>query len=179
MLTMNLKLKLIVPLFCLFTLITAGQEGLPIYTDYLTDNYYLIHPSMAGVANCAKIRLTARQQWFGQDDAPKLLTLSANGRIGESNSGIGAIFYADKNGYHSQTGAYVTYAHHILFSRSELDLNMLSFGLSAGAIQYKLDETAFLDEGFDPIIAGIEQSATEFNLDFGFSYQFKINKKFT
>ena len=171
MLTMNLKLKLIVPLFCLFTLITAGQEGLPIYTDYLTDNYYLIHPSMAGVANCAKIRLTARQQWFGQDDAPKLLTLSANGRIGESNSGIGAIFYADKNGYHSQTGAYVTYAHHILFSRSELDLNMLSFGLSAGAIQYKLDETAFLDEGFDPIIAGIEQSATEFNLDFGFSYQ--------
>lgn len=168
---MNLKLKLIVPFFFFFTLLAKGQEGLPIYTDYLTDNYYLIHPSMAGVANCAKIRLTARQQWFGQEDAPRLLTLSANGRIGESNSGIGAIFYADKNGYHSQTGAYVTYAHHILFSRSELDLNMLSFGLSAGVIQYKLDETAFLNEGFDPIIAGIEQSATEFNLDFGFSYQ--------
>ena len=47
---------------------------------------------------------------------------------------------------------------------------MLSFGLSIGAIQYKLDETAFFNEGFDPIIAGIEQSATNFNLDFGFSY---------
>lgn len=168
---MNLKNSLLIVIFFTFNLLSKAQEGLPIYSDYLTDNYYLIHPSMAGVANCAKIRLTARQNWFGQDDAPRLLTLSANGRIGDSQSGIGAIFYADKNGYHSQTGAYVTYAHHILFSRSELDLNMLSFGLSVGAIQYKLDETAFLDQGFDPIIAGIEQSATNFNMDFGFSYQ--------
>ena len=98
-----------------------SQEGLPIYTDYLTDNYYLIHPSMAGAANCSKVRLTARQQWFGHEDAPKLLTLSMNGRIGESQSGIGGILYTDKNGYHSQTGAYATYAHHIMFSRSEAD----------------------------------------------------------
>ncbi len=147
-----------------------AQEGLPVYSDYLTDNYYLIHPSMAGVANCSKIRITGRQQWFGDDDAPKLLTASINGRIGESQSGIGGIVYSDKNGYHSQTGAYFTYAHHIMFSRSEVDLNMLSFGLSFGAIQYKLDETSFLQDGYDPIIAGIEQSATNFNVDFGFSY---------
>lgn len=147
-----------------------SQEGMPIYSDYLTDNYYLIHPSMAGAANCAKVRVTGRQQWFGDEDAPRLLTMSVNGRIGESNSGIGAIFYSDKNGYHSQNGAYLTYAHHIMFSRSEVDLNMLSFGLSAGVLQYKLDETAFTNEPFDPIIAGIEQSATNFNIDFGFSY---------
>ena len=149
-----------------------SQEGLPIYSDYLTDNYYLIHPSMAGAANCAKVRLTARKQWFGQDDAPALQTLSINSRIGDSPSALGAIVFNDKNGYHSQTGGYVTYAHHLLFSRNEVDLNMLSFGLSAGFIQYKLDETSFLSEGFDPIIAGIEQSATNFNIDFGFSYNF-------
>jgi len=145
-----------------------AQEGLPIYSDYLTDNYYLIHPSMAGVANCNKIRLTGRQQWFGQEDAPSLQTFSINGRIGESQSGVGAIVFNDQNGYHSQTGAYLTYAHHLMFSRNTIDLNMLSFGLSAGMIQYKLDETAFVE--FDPIIAGIEQSATDFNVDFGFSY---------
>ena len=145
-----------------------AQEGLPIYSDYLTDNYYLIHPSMAGVANCNKVRLTGRQQWFGQDNAPSLQTFSINGRIGESSSGVGAIVFNDKNGYHSQTGAYLTYAHHLMFSRNTIDLNMLSFGLSAGMIQYKLDETAFVE--FDPIIAGIEQSATDFNVDFGFSY---------
>lgn len=147
-----------------------SQEGLPIYSDYLTDNYYLIHPSMAGVANCAKVRLTARQQWFGSENAPRLGTLSVNGRLGDGPSAIGGIIYSDRNGFHSQVGAYATYAHHIMFSRNEIDLNMLSFGLSAGFIQYKLDETSFLSQGFDPIIAGIEQSATNFNVDFGFSY---------
>ena len=156
----------------LFSQISISQEGLPIYTDYLTDNYYLINPSMAGVANCSKVRLTARQQWFGHEDAPKLLTLSINGRIGETQSALGGILYTDKNGYHSQTGAYVTYAHHLMFSRNEVDLNMLSFGLSAGFIQYKLDETTFLFDGPDPIIDGIVQNATNFNIDFGLSYHY-------
>lgn len=167
---MNFKKYCLIASLALFTQIGNAQEGLPIYSDYLTDNYYLIHPSMAGVSNCAKVRLTARQQWFGQDEAPNLQTLSVNGRIGDSQSAVGAIFYNDKNGYHSQTGGYLTYAHHLMFSRNEIDLNMLSFGLSAGLIQYKLDETEFLADGFDPIIAGVEQSATNFNIDFGFSY---------
>ncbi|MCK8482163.1 type IX secretion system membrane protein PorP/SprF [Psychroserpens algicola] len=167
---MNLKKYCLIASIALFSIIGTAQEGLPIYADYLTDNYYLIHPSMAGVANCAKVRLTARAQWFGQDEAPNLQTLSVNGRIGDSPSAVGGIVYNDKNGYHSQTGAYLTYAHHIMFSRNEIDLNMLSFGLSAGLIQYKLDETEFLADGFDPIIGGVEQSATNFNIDFGFSY---------
>lgn len=169
---MNFKKYCLIASLALFTQLGNSQEGLPIYSDYLTDNYYLIHPSMAGVANCAKVRLTARQQWFGQDEAPNLQTLSINSRIGDSPSAVGAIVYNDKNGYHSQTGAYLTYAHHLMFSRNEIDLNMLSFGLSAGLIQYKLDETEFLADGFDPIIAGVEQSATNFNVDFGFSYHF-------
>ncbi len=163
-------LKLMTLLLTMTTL--NAQEGLPIYSDYLTDNYYLIHPSMAGVANCAKIRMTGRQQWFGNDNAPSLATLSVNSRLGEGPSAIGGIVYSDRNGFHSQVGAYATYAHHLMFSRNEIDLNMLSFGLSAGFIQYKLDETSFLSQGFDPIIAGIEQSATNFNIDFGFSYHF-------
>ena len=167
---MNLKRLYILALVVMFAQYANSQEGLPIYTDYLTDNYYLIHPSMAGAANCAKIRVTGRQQWFGQDNAPQLATLSINSRIGDTQSAVGGILYTDRNGFHSQNGAYITYAHHLLFSRNEVDLNQLSFGLSIGMIQYKLDETAFTAEGFDPIIAGIEQSATNFNIDFGFSY---------
>lgn len=157
----------------LISLFSFSQEGIPIYSDYLTDNYYLLHPSMAGAANCAKVRLTARQQWFGVDDAPNLQTISAHTRLGEGPSAIGAIAYNDENGFHSNSGAYLTYAHHLLLSRNEVDLNMLSFGLSAGFIQYKLDETTFLAPGdFDQLIAGIEQSATNFNVDVGMSYHF-------
>ena len=136
---------------------TYSQEGLPIYSDYLTDNFYLLFPSMAGVSNCTKVRFTSRKQWMDQDESPNLQTVSINGRIGDTKSALGAIAFKDQNGYHSQSGAYFTYAHHIMFSRSELDLDMLSFGLSAGLIQYKLDESSFLSGGFDPLISGVEQ----------------------
>lgn len=148
-----------------------SQEGIAVYSDYLSDNYYLIHPSMAGAANCAKIRLTARQQWFGQDDAPQLQTLSFNTALGEQ-SGVGIIAFNDKNGYHSQTGAKLTYAHHIRFSRNDSDLNMLSFGMSAGLIQSRLDESEF-DPEFDPIVdGGMQQKDSYFNVDIGASYHY-------
>lgn len=151
-----------------------SQEILPIYSDYLSDNYYLLHPSMAGAANCAKVRLTGRQQWFGQEDAPSLQTLSFNGRVAE-RSGMGIILINDKNGYHSQKGAKISYAHHLQFSRDQIDLNQLSFGISAGFSQSLLDETEFLNNnpGFDPTINGtIVQKASYFNVDIGASYNF-------
>jgi len=170
---MTFKKHLLYTAFFIFSSqFIISQEGLPIYSDYLTDNYYLLHPSMAGVANCNKVRITSRKQWLDQSESPNLQTISYNGRIGDSKSGIGAIVFNDKNGYHSQTGAYLTYAHHLLFSRNRLDLNMLSFGLSAGMMQYKLDESSFLFDGFDPLVSGITQSSTDFNLDFGFSYHY-------
>ncbi|MEZ0005273.1 type IX secretion system PorP/SprF family membrane protein [Flavobacterium sp. 28YEA47A] len=166
---MNFK-KRYLALLLLLSQISFSQEGIAVYSDYLSDNYYLIHPSMAGAANCAKLRLTARQQWFGQDDAPALQTLSFNGRIGEQ-SGVGIILFNDKNGYHSQVGGKLTYAHHILFSRGDYDLNQLSFGMSAGLVQSKLDESEF--EGFDPIVVGgVYQKASYFNVDFGASYNY-------
>jgi type IX secretion system PorP/SprF family membrane protein len=150
-----------------------SQEGLPVYSDYLSDNYYLLHPSMAGAANCTKLRLTARQQWFGQEDAPALQTISMNGSIGE-RSGAGIIVFNDKNGYHSQTGMKLTYAHHIMFSRDNVDLNQLSFGMSAGFVQSNLDESTFYtnDPTYDPNIFGSIQKASYFNVDIGASYNF-------
>jgi len=172
-----MNFKKVCLIFGLFlTQMSFSQEGIAVYTDYLSDNYYLIHPSMAGAANCAKIRLTARQQWFDQNDAPQLQTLSFNGRVGE-RSGIGIIAFNDKNGYHSQTGAKVTYAHHILFSRSDYDLNQLSFGLSAGLVQSRLDGTDFIygqDGGiYDPVVVpGVIVKDSYFNVDLGASYHF-------
>lgn len=171
---MNIKrILLIIVLFV--SQYSFSQEGIAVYSDYLSDNYYLLHPSMAGASNCAKLRATARQQWFGQKDAPAMQTLSFNGKIGESDqSGAGVIFYNDKNGYHSQKGIKATYAHHIMFSRDAVDLNQLSFGMSVGLVQSSLDETEFLQSGgFDPNIDGtITQKYSYFNVDIGMSYNY-------
>ncbi|WP_310380545.1 type IX secretion system membrane protein PorP/SprF [Flavobacterium sp.] len=164
------KIKFFIIVF-LLSQYSFSQEGIAVYSDYLSDNYYLLHPSMAGAANCSKLRFTARKQWFDQSEAPALQTVSFNGRVSEKD-GAGIIIFNDKNGYHSQKGFKLSYAHHILFSRDEIDLNQLSFGLSAGLIQSQLDETAFLQSGdFDPIIDGtIVQKDSYFNVDFGASY---------
>jgi len=107
-------------LMMLFAAIGTSQEGLSIYSDYLTDN------------------------------------------------GIGAIVYNDKNGFSSQTGGYATYAHHLMFSRSEADLNQLSLGLSAGFIQYRLDQSSFATN--DPLVDAASLSSAQFNMDVGLSY---------
>lgn len=159
--------------FLLIAKNSFSQEILPVYSDYLSDNYYLLHPSMAGASSCTKVRLTARQQWFGQEDAPALQTLSINGAVGE-RSGLGMIVMNDRNGYHSQKGAKFTYAHHLMFSRDEIDLNRLSFGISAGFSQSVLDETSFMvnHPEYDPVIGNINQKAGYFNMDIGASYNY-------
>lgn len=146
-----------------------AQEVIPTYSDYLTDNLYLLHPSMAGASNFNKIRLTARQQWFEVDDAPSLQTLSVHARTGEK-VGLGAIIFNDQNGNYSKRGIYATFAYHLLFSRSELDLNQLSFGVSGGVVQHSLDQSGFTT--FDPLIGTGNPSDIYGNVDVGMSYYY-------
>lgn len=154
---------LIAPLFL------KAQETLPIYSDYLSDNVYLVHPSAAGIGNCGKIRLTARSQWAGIDDAPSLQTLSAHTRVG-TNAGVGLILFNDKNGYHSQQGVQATYAYHIDLARPD-EINQLSFGMSLMAVNNSVDERTFVIS--DPVISQIIRSESYFNADFSMAYHNK------
>lgn len=169
----SIKTYLFLAIISLPFLSQAQERGIPVYSDYLTDNLYLVHPSMAGAGIRNKIRLTGRRQWFDVDDAPSLETLSLNGRVGD-NIGIGGIFYNDSNGRFSQQGVYATFAYHILLSRDRVDLNQLSFGLNVGVLQEKLDESDLIGgtNPNDPIISGTEQQDSYFNVDFGMSYYF-------
>jgi len=160
---------LIIANFFVNSLIQA-QEGIPIYHDYLSDNLFLLHPSMAGANSCAKVRLTGRTQWFDIEDNPMLQTFSFNTHLGDNGrNGIGFIIFNDRNGYHSQKGIQLAFAHHINFGNGEY-VNKLSFGIAGNFIQNQLDETSFNPDRFDPVISGTVQSSSYFNIDFGFSY---------
>ncbi|MFZ4107091.1 PorP/SprF family type IX secretion system membrane protein, partial [Flavobacterium sp.] len=108
-------------------------------------------------------------------------TLSFNGSISDKD-GMGVILINDKNGYHSQKGFRVAYAHHLMFSRDNIDLNQLSFGINAGFAQSQLDESTFYtnDPTYDPIVFGQIQNASYFNVDIGASYNYlDFNAHFT
>lgn len=146
--------------------IVVAQGTLPIYSDYLSDNIYLVHPTAAGMSNSAELRITHRQQWNGKYDAPSLQTLSFHNRLGEKTA-IGAIVFNDKNGFHSQLGIQGTYAYHLNFGRDEA-LDQLSFALSASYVQNSTDQRSFAIP--DPVISRIVESNSYFNADFSTAY---------
>jgi type IX secretion system PorP/SprF family membrane protein len=145
---------------------TKAQETLPVYSDYLSDNVYLLHPSAAGIGNCGKVRLTARTQWMGVPNAPSLQTLSVHQRLG-ANTGVGLILFNDKNGHHSQQGIQGSYAYHINFDEFD-ETNQISFGISLMAVNNKVDESNFLLQ--DPVISQIINSENYFNADVSMAY---------
>ena len=165
-------MKIIKEVFVIFIFILWGQNivtaqgTLPIYSDYLSDNIYLIHPTAAGIGNCGKFRLTHRGQWSDNSDAPSLQTLSFHNRFGEK-AAVGGIFFNDRNGFHSQLGFQGTYAYHLNFGRDEA-LNQLSFALSATFVQNKVDQRSFSIP--DPVISQIVETDSYINSDFSIAY---------
>ena len=146
---------------------TFSQLTLPIYSDYLSDNVYLVHPAAAGIGNSTKLRFTARQQWAGIPNAPALQTLSFHTKLSEdSNAGYGFVLFNDENGYHSQQGLQGTYSYHLPLSDGRL-FEQLSFGLSFTFVQNQSDQRSFFG---DPAISQIIESTSYYNADFGMSY---------
>ncbi len=133
-----IHLSILLSIFTLHNI--CSQETLPIYTDYLTDNIFLIHPTAAGISNYGKIRVTGRKQWLDYNNAPELQTLSFHMHLGD-NSAIGAVLFNDKIGHFSKSGGQISYAYHINMDVN--NVNQLSFGLSLILLQNSLDGRDF------------------------------------
>lgn len=177
-----MKFKII---FCLLLSSISNllaQEGLPIYSDYLTDNWYLVHPAMAGsLYYGGQVRMTGRQQWLDQDLAPSLQTLAASYRFNDKSGG-GLLMFNDRNGYYSTTGAYLTYTHHLymgknykkpcncLYPDPKNSINELSLGLSVGSVFNSIDQSSFDMTQYDPLISGLKQQKGYLAMDFGVAY---------
>jgi len=106
----------------------------PVFTQY-TFNDFIINPAIAGVHDYYQIRLAHRSQWVGVKDAPRTYVLSAYGPHKSMPMGWGGYVYSDATGPTSKNGLYGAYGYQISL---QADMN-LSFGLSFGIIQYRID----------------------------------------
>ena len=148
----------------------VSQYRMPVYNDYLTDNYYVLHPAMAGAHfEGVKVRASYRTQWLGIKNPPSVQSLNIHARVSQK-SGLGVLFFHDQNGFQSQIGAQFTYAHHINFFRSNAEVNQLSFGLTVGASNYKHDQTSFDLSSGDPLVLGDFQKSFGGYVDLGITY---------
>jgi len=166
-----MKIKILLVSLLTFCQVLIAQEGIPLYQDYLTSSWYLIHPATAGASNVNQIRLTGRTQWLDVDDAPSLITASINGRVSKK-VGLGFIAFNDENGNFSENGFYGTFAYHLNLSARETELHQVSFGFSWGFLQNKIDDSSFsaTSVALDPAVFGTSRSDTFTNVEFGVSY---------
>ncbi len=146
--------------------VKAQELTLPTFTQYLADNEFVISPTYAGIGDYVKIRGNALTQWVGIEDAPDTQTLVGDVRLGQK-SGVGALFYNDKNGNTRQMGARLSFAHHLTIDDAED--RFLSFGISYNINQFRLDINNFNVSG-DPSITD-DRSTTNHNFDVGILYR--------
>ena len=109
------KMKKFIIYFIFFVIANGyGQElNLPVLTQYLADNNFVVSPTYAGIGDNLKIRANGLTQWVGIKDAPDNQSLYADFRIAD-RTGIGLSLYNDRNGNTIQTGAKFSFAHHLI-----------------------------------------------------------------
>ena len=168
-----IKMKKIIVSFFLLTVASSHSQelNLPVFTQYLADNPFVIAPTFAGIGDNLRIRANGLTQWVGIKDAPDNQSIYADFRIADQ-SGVGVSVYNDKNGNTRQTGAKASFAHHIILDY--YSKQYLSFGISYNINNFKIDANALDPVDFDPAITN-NRFISNNNFDVGLLYR---NKSF-
>lgn len=119
---------------CGFGFLSAQQ--VPQYSLYAL-NPYAYNPAYAGLENTLVATGVYRQQWSGLLGAPSTQHVNAHLPIYAISSGVGLRVENDVIGAHNTTQAILSYSYQKEINRNAL----ISFGLSAGWLQYSLDGT--------------------------------------
>lgn len=163
-------------LYILFLIVTwsYGQElNLPVWTQYLADNDFVISPTYAGIGDNLRIRANGLTQWVGIKDAPDNQALYVDFRIAD-RTGIGLSLYNDRNGNTRQKGAKLSFAQHLTLDYYAK--MFLSFGLSYNYNNFRIaiEDIETIDGApiTDPAING-DRSKNNHNFDAGFLFRYR------
>ncbi|GAA3566516.1 type IX secretion system membrane protein PorP/SprF [Snuella lapsa] len=165
--------KLIIyTLFIVITTSSYGQElNLPVFTQYLADNNFVVSPTYAGIGDNLKIRANGLTQWVGIKGAPDNQSIYGDFRIAD-RSGVGISAYNDRNGNTIQTGAKFSFAHHLILDY--YSKQYLSFGISYNINNFRIDinnfNTTYENPIIDPFVTDDRRTSNN-NFDVGFLYR--------
>jgi type IX secretion system PorP/SprF family membrane protein len=151
----------------------AQELNLPVWTQYLADNNFVLSPTFAGIGDNVQIRINGLTQWVGIKDAPDNQSLYADMRV-SNRSGAGISLYNDKNGNTSQKGVKVSFAHHLILDYTSRQY--LSFGISYNLNAFKIDINNFEPTYDIPIVdpsIDSDRAISNNNFDLGVLYRNK------
>lgn len=138
------KLKDLYPALCLlFISMVGAAQQTPVFSDY-NYNTIIINPAHTGVGEETEVAFTNRGLIDAFDGTPRYLSLSAS--VPKDYSGFGASILRDEIGVTTSTHFTASYAYKIFLSADtnvprwhSVNPNILSFGISAGVLQYAED----------------------------------------
>lgn len=160
--------KIIASILLLTVASSYSQElNVPVATQYLADNPYVVSPTYAGIGDNFRINLNGYKQWVNVDDSPQSQALYADFRVLDQ-SGVGLTMYNDSNGFTKQAGAKLTFAHHIILDY--YSKQYLSFGISYIYNSFRIDISKFNQSDSD---ITDNRSTVNNNFEVGFLYRNK------
>ena len=142
----------------ILVLILSGSavfaQQLPHFSQYYL-NDFLINPAVAGTRDYFEGKSSHRYQWEGITDAPRTYTLSVNGPMKNEKMGLGGYLFTDMVGPTRRTGFNLAYSYHVRLNETL----KLSFGLSAGLLQFMIDgsKVTLRDEGDVILTNGVQK----------------------
>ncbi|MFO0477866.1 MAG: type IX secretion system membrane protein PorP/SprF [Bacteroidota bacterium] len=95
----------------------------PWWTHYKS-NQMAINPAFCGTKRIVDFRLNYRNQWTGNEGAPKTYLLLANTRLLKGNLGLGGFIFNDKIGPFITSYSSLTLAYHLKFPDSEISVGI-------------------------------------------------------
>lgn len=168
-----MKKLIIYTLFLAITHSYSQELNLPVFTQYLADNPFVISPTFAGIGDNLKIRANGLTQWVGIKGAPDNQSIYADFRIA-NRSGVGISLYNDSNGNTKQKGLKVSFAHHLILDY--YSKQYLSFGISYNLNSFRIDIDNFEPTYETPIIdprVTDDRAISNNNFDIGVLYRNK------
>ena len=152
--------KLVLLLTCVLGICCFSEAQVdPLYAQYL-NNPLLINPAYAGLNNNLNIGVSFRKQWAGFDGSPTTYNVNGHTSLFDNRMGVGLIVLRDNVGINSNTEVHGTYAY-----RLDLDQKYLSFGLQAGFISFKGNNTDL--NPYDPLDPAFSENQSITKPSFG------------
>ncbi|MCW5909828.1 MAG: type IX secretion system membrane protein PorP/SprF [Cyclobacteriaceae bacterium] len=117
----------------------------PLYSQYLL-NPFIINPAYAGFSKDITGLAAYRVQWAGISGSPVTMNVSGHTALLNNKMGLGLSVLQDNIGTNKTTEFHVAYGYHIQMQRN----SRVSFGLQAGAVNYRNDFDELIIDPNDP-----------------------------
>jgi type IX secretion system PorP/SprF family membrane protein len=161
--------------FIVLSSVLSAQQ-LPDFSLF-RENAFLYNPAVAGTDQASVITLSVRKQWTNIESSPFTAIASYHTSLEEKNIGLGVTIFNDFIGPTSFTGISGSFAYNLVLSeyrRGVSNYKVLSFGLSAGLMQYRINGNQIrLDQPQDDAIFRNRGSQFFPDASFGIYYKSK------